>query len=313
MKRLLTIIMTLLIIVIGCSKAKNDSQDINTQSINEKVTEEITDESEVKEDGKEEIALDNGKTQDSKNIATDSGVDKSNSEENNKILDKGYHDYEGNINNNLKIIMSLYPSENEIVGSYFYGKERKEIQLKGKLDGNNIILSEYNENGKNTGTFQGKMDANEKVEGTWTSADGKRKYPFTLTLVSIINGAQYGKRYAVALSDNRTDQDVEKFINDIQSYVKNDNKEQLAELIAYPVKVKVDNEYINIENKDDFIKNYSKIFDPKYKEVISTAYAKYLFVNYQGIMFGGNTQNMWINDVTTDGGSPRLLITALNK
>lgn len=313
MKRLLTIVMTLLIILAGCSKAKNDSQDINTQSVNEKATEGTTNESEAREDGKEEIASDNGKIQDSKNIDTDSGVNKSNSEDNKKILDKGYHDYEGNINDNLKIMMSLYPSGNEIIGSYFYDKERKEIQLKGKLDGNNIVLSEYDENGKNTGIFQGKMDANEKVEGTWISADGKRKYPFTLTLESIINGAQYGKRYAVAISDNKTDQDVEKFLNDIQSYVKNDNKEQLAELIAYPVKVKVDNEYINIENKDDFKKNYSKIFDPKYKEVISTAYTKYLFVNYQGIMFGGNTQNMWINDVATDGGSSRLLITALNK
>nr|WP_312292006.1 hypothetical protein [Clostridium chromiireducens] len=78
MKRLLTIVMTLLIILAGCSKAKNNSQDINTQSVNEKVTEETTDESEAKEDGKEEIASDNGKTQDSKNIYTDSGTDKSN-------------------------------------------------------------------------------------------------------------------------------------------------------------------------------------------------------------------------------------------
>ena len=78
--------MTLLIILAGCSKVKNDSQDINTQSVNEKVTEETTNESEAREDGKEETASDNGKIQDSKNIDTDSGVNKSNSEDNNKIL-----------------------------------------------------------------------------------------------------------------------------------------------------------------------------------------------------------------------------------
>lgn len=44
---------------------------------------------------------------------------------------------------------------------------------------------------------------------------------------------------------------------------------------------------------------------------MSTAYTKYLFVNSKGIMFGGNVQNMWINDVTVNDGSPKLSITSI--
>lgn len=297
MKRIFIIAIALMISLTGCSNNKNNIDSTNKQATNENTVENKQDET---------------KSQDNEDTCINANSSKAKSGDNAKIkLDKGYHDYEGSINNKLKIKMSLYSTENEIVGSYFYESERKEIQLKGKLEGNNIVLSEYDESGKNTGTFQGTMDTNEKVEGTWTNPDGKKSYPFTLTLTSIINGGSYGKRYAIALSDNRTDQDVESFVSTIQSYIKNNNKEQLAELVAYPISVKIEDKFTNIKNKDEFIKKYDKIFYTKYKEAMSTAYTKYLFVNYKGIMFGSGVQNMWINDVTTDNGSSKLLITAI--
>lgn len=297
MKRILIIAMALMITLTGCSNTNNNDGDINKQVSSENTVENVQDKTKPQDSENTQAKIDSSKTKDGGST---------------KIkLDKGYHDYEGYINNNLKIIMSLYPSENDMIGSYFYDSQRKEIQLKGKLEGNKIVLSEYDESGTNTGTFRGTIDANEKVEGTWTSSDGKKSYPFTLNLTSIINGSSYGKRYAVAISDNRTDQDVENFVNNIQSYIKSDNKEQLAELVAYPISVKIKDKYANIQNKDEFIKNYDKIFYPKYKEAMSTAYTKYLFVNYKGIMFGSGVQNMWINDVTPDNGSPELLITAV--
>jgi hypothetical protein len=286
-----------MILLTGCSNAKSDIDGTNKQAEKESSVEE---------------AQDKTQSQDTENTNNNTNSDEVKRVENKTIqLDKGYHDYEGNINNNLKIHMSLYPSNNQIVGSYFYDKERKELQLKGKLDGNTITISEYDESGKNTGKFQGTMDANEKVEGTWTSTDGKKSYPFTLTLTSIINGSTYGKRYAIAIGDNRTDQDVEDFVNDIQSYIKEDNRQQLADLVTYPIKVKIDDKYTEMQNKDEFIKNYDKIFYPKYKEVMSTAYTKYLFVNYKGIMFGENIQNMWINDVILNDGSSKLSIISI--
>ena len=99
-----------------------------------------------------------------------------------------------------------------------------------------------------------------------------------MSLKSIVTRTEYGKRYAVAIS-TESDQDVENFVSEIQRYIVNDNKEQLAEQIKYPINVKIDGKVTKIQNKDDFIKNYDKIFNSNLKEVISNAYTKYLFVN----------------------------------
>jgi hypothetical protein len=197
------------------------------------------------------------------------------------------------------------------VGSYFYEKQRKEIKLQGKAGQKDIILNEYDEIGKNTGMFKGTMNTVDKIVGTWISADGKRRLPFTLSLKSIIPGAEYGKRYAVTLN-TKSDQDVENFVSKIQGYIKNDNKDQLSELISYPIIVKIKGKDTKIQNKDEFIKNYAEIFYPSYKQIISNAFAKYLFVNYQGIMLGEGSYNIWINESAPTGSKPKLMIIAIN-
>jgi len=226
-------------------------------------------------------------------------------------FEKGYYDYKGTINNNIAIQMSIYKLDKDLVGTYFYEKEKKEIKLKGKSGGKDIILYEYDSTGKNTGIFKGTMNTVDKIEGTWISADNKSRYPFTLSLKSNIVADEYGKRYAVALS-TKSDKDVEEFVSKIQSYVVNDNKQQLAEQIQYPINVKIDGKVVKIENKDSFIKNYKQIFYSNYKKVISSAFTKYLFVNWKGIMFGENEYNIWINEETANGSNPKLMITGIN-
>ncbi|MBU3160805.1 hypothetical protein KPL37_13750 [Clostridium frigoris] len=227
------------------------------------------------------------------------------------LYKKGYYDYNGTINNNIKIQMSIYKQDKEIVGTYFYEKQKKEIKLKGKSDGKNIILYEYDAEGKNTGIFMGTMKTVDKIEGKWVSSDNKTSYPFTLTLKSNIVADVYGKRYAVALN-TKSDKDVEEFASEIQSYVVNGDKQQLAEQIKYPINAKINGKVVKIQNKDYFIKNYDQIFHPKYKAAISDSFTKNLFVNYQGIMFGQDEFNIWINEVTPSGGIPKLMITAIN-
>ncbi|MCB2360971.1 hypothetical protein [Clostridium estertheticum] len=227
------------------------------------------------------------------------------------LFKKGYYDYEGTINNNIKIQMSIYKQNKEIVGTYFYEKQKKEIKLKGKSDEKDIILYEYDATGKNTGIFTGIMKTVDKIEGKWVSADNKTSYPFSLTLKSNIAADVYGKRYAIALNTKK-DKDVEEFADKIQSYVVNGDKQLLAEQIKYPINVKINGKIEKIQNKDYFIKNYDLIFYPKYKASISNSFTKNLFVNYQGIMFGQDIFNIWINEVTPTGGIPKLMITAIN-
>ncbi|MCB2294312.1 hypothetical protein LGK95_12405 [Clostridium algoriphilum] len=230
---------------------------------------------------------------------------------NKSLFEKGYYDYKGTINNNIKIQMSIYKQDKEIVGTYFYEKQGKEIKLKGKSDEKDIILYEYDAAGKNTGIFMGTMKTVDKIEGKWVSADNKTSYPFTLTLKSNIVADVYGKRYAVALN-TKSDKEVEEFVSKIQSYVVNGDKQQLAEQIKYPINAKINGKVVKIQNKDYFIKNYDQIFYPNYKIAISNSFTKYLFVNYQGIMFGQDVFNIWINEVTPTVGIHKLMITAIN-
>ncbi|EGW40025.1 hypothetical protein [Desulfosporosinus sp. OT] len=223
-------------------------------------------------------------------------------------FEKGYYDYKGTINNNLYIQMSIYPLGQEIVGSYIYEKEKKEINLKGKAGENAIVLYEYDLQGKNTGIFRGTMNSVDNIQGTWASPDGKKTYPFALDLVSNLPGVEYGKRYGVSEGDNA----AENFVMQIQSYVINNNKEALAEQIAYPISTKVDGKVTKIKTKDDFVSHYDQIINLNFKQAISDTFAKYLFANYQGIMFGNGMHNLWISEVMTTGGTSKLMITAIN-
>ncbi|MTI57399.1 hypothetical protein [Geosporobacter ferrireducens] len=286
MKKLIVIILTFTIILTGCSANNNVTE--TTQPENR---------------------------QDLQNDIGDSSNTNSNIPDNintaGSLFEKGYYDYQGTINNDITIRMSLYPLEKDIVGSYFYESQKKEIDLKGKAGGEDILLYEYDETGKNTGVFRGSMDTVDKIEGTWTSADNKKNYPFTLSLISNLPGAEYGKRYAIAAL-KASDQDVENFINKVQDYVMNNKKEQLSKQISYPITVKIDGKATTIQNKDDFIKHYDKIFYLDYKQVIGSASTKYMFANWQGIMFGTGSSNIWINELTATDGNQKLMITAIN-
>lgn len=304
MKKIVGIIITITVTIIlaGCSSAKTGVDNADKPNVNDTTN--------------ENASLSSNQQSQSQSEDTSQKIKDTNSNANSNLLEnidttksqfeKGYYDYNGTINSNIPIRMSLYPLEKDMVGTYYYEKHRNEMKLKGKAGDKNIILYEYD---KNTGIFQGTMSTVDKIEGTWISADNKMSYPFVLSLESIIPGAEYGKRYAKAVT-NKSDQDVENFVSKIQSYIVNDNKGNLAEEIRYPIDVKINGKVIKIQNKDDLIKNYDQIFHLDYKQVISKAPTKYLFVNYQGIMFAGG--NIWINDVILAGNSSKLMITAIN-
>ena len=226
-------------------------------------------------------------------------------------FEKGYYDYKGTINKDIPIQMSIYPLGKEIVGTYFYEKQEKKIKLQGKAGENDIILYEYDEKGKNTGMFKGTMSTVDKIQGTWISADNKKQYSFTLSLKSILPGVEYGKRYMMALN-TRNDQDVENFVDKIQSYIVKGDKERLSEQITYPITVNISGKRTIIKNREDFIKNYNEIINPNFKETMSNTSTKYLFANSKGIMFGEGLYNIWINEVTFNGSNSKLSITAIN-
>lgn len=86
-------------------------------------------------------------------------------------------EYAGLINN-VPVHMKLTIQQKIISGSYVYDKVGKEISLKGTKDVDHVQLSETDPTGKATGQFDGKLWENLLIQGTWTTPDGKRKYPF---------------------------------------------------------------------------------------------------------------------------------------
>lgn len=289
MKKIIGVSISLIMLLAGCSNGVTKENHSNKTSVNYGTASENDKNSNQRTQSGIGIQIDNTKSP----------------------FEKGYYDYEGTIGNN-SIQMSIYPLETGIVGSYFYDSKRIEIKLKGEAGAKDIVLNEYNEEGKKTGTFKGTMNAVDevdkvdKIEGTWISANSKNSYPFKLTVKSILSGTDYGKRYAAAVG-KESDKDVENYVSKIQSYIKNNDKEQLAEQVSYPIKAKINAKVTEIKNKYDFIKHYEQIFYSDYKKKLSNAYTKYLFANYQGIMFGENLDNIWINEIGS-----KLMITTIN-
>lgn len=94
-----------------------------------------------------------------------------------------YEIYTGSINNKYDIVMSLSSDGGSYYnGEYYYTKNKQPIQLRGQLtDGDSHLVLEEYVGMDMTGKFDGTL-SNKKYSGTWTSADGKRSYPFSVTI-----------------------------------------------------------------------------------------------------------------------------------
>ena len=94
-----------------------------------------------------------------------------------------YYDiFTGSINNKYGIVMSLNTDGGSYyTGEYYYTKNKRPIQLRGQItdDDDHLVLEEY-VGMDMTGKFEGTL-TNRGYSGTWTSADGKRSYPFTVS------------------------------------------------------------------------------------------------------------------------------------
>lgn len=96
------------------------------------------------------------------------------------VSDTGTPIYKGSINGQYAIEMTLIADGSEVTGEYRYIKNKTSMQLRGEFtDGyEHLVLEEY-KGLTMTGKFEGTL-ANGVYDGTWTSADGEKSYPFTV-------------------------------------------------------------------------------------------------------------------------------------
>lgn len=225
-------------------------------------------------------------------------------------FDKGYFDYQGNINGGIGINMSLYPKDGCLVGSYFYDSQDIEIELEGQAGDKKIVLYEYDHSGKNTGIFQGTLDSVDKIQGTWSSPDAGKIYPFELALKDSLPGAEYGKRYAVS-GVAHNDQEVEAFASLIRNAIIKGEKEQLAERILFPINVSINGTETKVD-KLTFLRDYDQITHTEFRQAITDSFNKFMFANQQGIMLGNGAYNVWFNEVVTGSNGTGFTIIAIN-
>lgn len=285
------VIILMPILIIGCGKVaekNNNEKDTNNTQV---------------ETGKA-TATPTEKTKE-KNIINNESSEYKNLDLSKSPYKAGYYDYEGTINDKLKIRMSFYNKGDKLVGTYFYESQNKYINIEGKADDKSVILFELGADGKSSAVFEGNMEADDKIVGTWN--DGTQKLSLSMKLTDIIPGVEYGKRYSMATKVS--DSDVEKFVRNIQAFVNNNDKSNVAKSISYPVNVNIKGERTLIKNEEDFIKNYDSIFTSEYKKAIKDSFAKYLLVNTQGVMIGDGL--MWFNGATPED-RKSMKITAIN-
>ncbi|WP_282126595.1 hypothetical protein [Marinifilum flexuosum] len=73
----------------------------------------------------------------------------------------------------VTLVIDKY-SDEYVSGVYLYNNVGRTIQLSGQVNGNGLVLNEYNENDDNTGEFSLSVsDDNKSIVGVWTNTEGK--------------------------------------------------------------------------------------------------------------------------------------------
>jgi hypothetical protein len=93
--------------------------------------------------------------------------------------------FKGSIGSALGLQMKLVREGNNLTGTYFYQKVGTKIDVRGTIDsGNNVVLEEFDANGKQTGVFKGVWKTGDngliEIAGNWTKPNSSKGTPFSL-------------------------------------------------------------------------------------------------------------------------------------
>lgn len=86
--------------------------------------------------------------------------------------------FTGQIGTENILLLLVNNDENSFKGEYVYVKYGRGIFLEGKLNGDKLLLTEYDADFKPNGSIEAKLKQNQLV-GTWTSIDKKKTYKIT--------------------------------------------------------------------------------------------------------------------------------------
>ncbi|MFA9466131.1 MAG: M56 family metallopeptidase [Velocimicrobium sp.] len=212
--------------------------------------------------------------------------------------------FEGNIGTQ-NICMAIYRDGEQLTASYItQNDEDSEIKLHGVIEINTASFALHSEDNDITfiGTIKPDTVEGELLEGSATSSKNEEETKYKLALSHGI-GNTFETRYPLTTANT---EDVEEFARKIKSYIIENNKKGLAELVVYPISVTINGSKVSISNKKKFEENYADIMNAEFKKRISNSYTKYMNSNYMGIMIGDG--EIWFDNWNDKG----LRIYAIN-
>ena len=99
-------------------------------------------------------------------------------------------------------------------------------------------------------------------------------------------------------------------VTELQAAVRADDKDWFAAHMHYPVRYFGKREQV-IKSKAWFLDHYTTIIGPELKASILAQDPQKYFQNYQGIMVGEGSRNIWFDDFGNDDG-PKFEIITIN-
>jgi len=128
-------------------------------------------------------------------------------------------------------------------------------------------------------------------------------FSFFFFFPSLTHAASAGS-YSIAGFDDASK--VQLYVENLKTLVSQDKKEDIAQLIRFPLKISVAARRITLRSKDDFLKHYDQAFNSKVRDALAKQDSANLFANWQGAMIGNG--EIWIRP----GESGGIQIVAIN-
>ena len=99
-------------------------------------------------------------------------------------------------------------------------------------------------------------------------------------------------------------------VTELQAAVRADDKDWFVAHLHYPVHYFGKHDHV-IKSKDWFLDHYTMVIGPELKASILAQDAQKYFQNYQGVMIGEGSRNIWLDDFG-DGDAPKFEIITIN-
>lgn len=129
---------------------------------------------------------------------------------------------------------------------------------------------------------------------------------YALLITVVFSAALYGQNTDSLETklDNRMDylfgehKIHKEFFFEMKKAVLNSDSLKVADLIKYPITIKINGKKTKIKNNREFLKHYSRIIDAHIIETVRNQKYAELFANYQGVMIGNG--EIWFSGVCLD-------------